>query len=58
MGRFVIADGENIYSTIFSDAEAKVFRFPYPGFRQGKNLHWLFYRFTHSKKLGYPFFNA
>lgn len=57
MGRFVIADGENIYSTIFSDAEAKVIPYPYPGFRQGKNLHWLFYRFTHSRKLRYPFFN-
>lgn len=58
MGRFVIADGENIYSTIFFDAEAKVIPYPYPEFRQGKNLHWLFYRFTHSKKLGYPFFKA
>lgn len=56
MRRFIFADGENIYKTIFADVDVTVIPFPFKGFHKGNNIHWLLYRMTHSKKLGYPFF--
>lgn len=58
MADYIIGDGTELYRVAFSETDAEVLGFPYKGFREGKNFHWLYYRITHSKKLGYPFYNS